>query len=481
VLDDSAHTLERALRAACTRRNLQLQGDPRLLRLSSWVAQHLAPDGTLPSQAALDQAARHLGLTEPTPHVVVIASDRGDDVTERLSADIDSLLAEHDYSHYGSAVLERDGLLVYVVALTFRFVELTPMPRAVAQGTPIVLSGRLTHGYTAPELAVTRPDGQVVRGTPATGSAFEFRVAADAPGVYRIELLAQSKLGIAVVANFPLYVGEAPSERIELAAPEAPVSNPEEAAQRLLAMINRERGAGRLAPLAFDRTLSDVASAHVVDMLATGFVGHTSPTTGTASERVSRAGIRTSLVLENIGRGYSLGEVHAGLMQSPGHRGNMLHPQATHVGIAVAVHEESGHSVYLVTELFVRVTPKLPAHAAVKLLDSINQNRTRLRRSQLRTDAALERIAEHAVARCFAGGAESDAAVMEVVRTELASIGPGHDHVSALLSLASSLSDLAQLDALLDSSLTSIGIGLAQGARPDTPPNTVCAVLLLGQ
>ena len=481
VLDDALHTLQRSLSAASETHAVQLEPDPRLLRLATWVGQHLAPDGTLPAQAALDQATRHLGLIEPTPHVVVIATDSRDDVSARLASDIAALFAEHDYSHYGSAAIERDGLIVYVVALTFRFTELAPVPRAIPVGGSIVLSGRLTHGFTAPELAVTRPDGQVTRGNPGSGSAFEFRVSGDVAGVYRIELLAQSKLGIAVVANFPLYVGEAPDDRIELTAPEAPVSDPAEAAQRMLALINTERAKVQLAPLAFDDKLSEVAASHVADMLAAGFVGHTSPTTGTASERVTRAGVRTSLVLENIGRGYSLAEVHAGLMQSPGHRSNLLHAQATHVGIAVAVQQESGHSVYLVTELFVRVTPKLPDDAIDTLSASINRQRAQHRRSQLRDDSALAQIAQRAANHCFDAGAQSDAVVMQLVRSELARLGPRSERVSALLSLASSLTDLAQLEALLDPALGSIGVGLAQGTRPDTPPNTVCAVLLLGQ
>jgi hypothetical protein len=168
-------------------------------------------------------------------------------------------------------------------------------------------------------------------------------------------------------------------------------------------------------------------------------------------------------------------------MQSPGHRGNLLHPQATHVGIGMAVQAESGHSVYLVTELFIRVTPKLPSNAGAQLLEGINLNRSRQRRSALREDAALTRVAERAATRCFADGQQSDAAVMEVVRVELANLAARRDHVAALLSLASSLADLAQLEAVLAPNLTSIGLGLAQGTRSDTPPNTVCAVLLLGQ
>jgi hypothetical protein len=481
ILDDEAHTIAQAVQHATTRSNVQLTGDPRLLRLSAWVAENLSPDGTLPSQAALDQVARHLGLAEPTPHVVVIASNSRDDVATRLGEDIGSLLAEHDYSHFGAAAIARDGMFVYVVALAFRFLELQAIPRSVAVGGSIVLAGKLTHGFAAPELAITRPDGQVVRGTPTTGSAFEFRVPAENAGVYRVEILGVSALGITVVANFPVYVGEPPNDSIELGAIEAPISDPAEAAKRLLAMLNHERHAIGVTELLPDPQLAQIAAAHNADMLAHGFVGHTSQTTGTAADRVARAGVRTGLILENIGRGYSLSEVHAGLMESPGHRGNLLNPQATNVGIAVSISDEDGHHVYLATQLFIRVTPKLQAHAAGALLDAINRARVEHGRRQLRSDADLSRIAERAANSCFAGDASSDAAVMEDVRDGLAKLGTRKAPVSALLSVASSLSDLSGIAALLEPSVTSIGIGLAQGQRPDTPPDSLCAVLLLAQ
>jgi uncharacterized protein YkwD len=301
------------------------------------------------------------------------------------------------------------------------------------------------------------------------------------PGVYRVEILGQSELGIAVVANFPVYVGEPPPSRIQLGPHEAPVTDSDEAARRLLAMANRERAVSGQVPLTFDAELSKVAAAHVADMLAHGFVGHTSPTTGGASDRVAHAGIRTSLVLENIGRGYSLGEVHAGLMESPGHRGNLLNPQATHVGIAVAVRDEGGHVVYLVTQLFIRVNPKLTANAPRALLTEINRERARRGRQELQRDEALEGVASGAAGSCFAGSSGSDASVMRAVQDGLRKLESRKGGVSALLSLASGLSDLAQIDAVLAPDVRRIGVGMVQGTRPDTPPNTVCAVLLLAQ
>jgi hypothetical protein len=480
LLDDDARTLAQAIDSAQSRSRAHLLGDPRLMRLAGWVAEHLAPDGTLPTKAALDQAARHLGLVEPTPHVLAIASSTRDDVAKRLSEDLASLLAERDYSHYGAVATQRDGMGVYVITLAFRFLELAPVARTVAPGASIALVGRLTHGFSTPELAITRPDGQVVRGTRSRDDAFEFRVPAERAGSYRVEILGESALGITVLANFPVYVGEAPSDRIQLVASEAPISDPALAASRLLELLNGERRAIGLAELPADPKLARIAAAHNADMLAHGFMGHTSPSTGTTAERVASAGIRTSLVLENIGRGYSLKEVHASLMESPGHRGNLLNPLATQVGIAVSVRAEQGHYVYLVTQLFTRVTPKLQPHADAALLGAINRARRQAGRRELQSDPSLSRVAARAADSCFARQA-GDAAVMEQVRSGLVELGASKAPVSALLSLASSLAELSEIAALLEPSVSRIGIGLAQGERPDTPPDTLCAVLLLAQ
>jgi uncharacterized protein YkwD len=321
-----------------------------------------------------------------------------------------------------------------------------------------------------------------VRGTPGRGEAFSWRIPLQGRGVYRIEVLGEGPTGIEPVANFPVYAGQAPANSIEVQTDEseAPVSDMNEAAQRLLQMANRERAQAGLAPLAFDSQLAAIAAAHVADMLEHHFVGHTSPSTGTPAQRVERAGVRTSLVLENIGRGSSLHEVHAGLMASPGHRGSLLHPLATHVGIAVARSGEGGRSDYLATELFIRVTPELTADAVEKLLGKVNELRVRAGRSALQVDTALRNVAESAAQRCFAPGA-SDATVAESVRTELRRSPQLRGATGVLIVQGSSVDDLAQVDAVLEPGLKRIGIGLTQGERPGLLPNTLCGVFLLAQ
>jgi uncharacterized protein YkwD len=481
VLRDSTGALADAFDRALAARGVKLQGDARLTELSRFIADHVTPQGTLPSQAAIDAAARHLGLVEPTPHFVVVGTDAHEGVSERLQEDIEALLAERAYSHYGGVMVKRDSIALYVAALVFRFVDLEPVPRRIEPGASITLAGELTHGHTAPELAITEPDGHVVRGTPSRGSKLRFQVPVQTRGVYRVEVLGQGPQGITVVANFPVYVGEEPPDSIEISNGDAAPVDAARAAHQLLELVNAERAKVKLAPLELDAKLSEIAVAHVDDMLEHGFVAHTSPTTGSAADRVTRAGVRTSIVLENIGRGYNLREVHEGLMASPGHRGNILHELVNRIGIGVRATPESGHTAYLVTEVFTRATPKLTGDAAEDLLSRINAKRKSLGRAPLESDDALNGLANRTAARYFSSPAPGDAALMQTVREQLPKLKLEARSVGAVLTVASSLEELSEIDAVLEPGVKWIGLGLSQGSRPDTPENALCAVLLLGE
>ena len=67
------------------------------------------------------------------------------------------------------------------------------------------------------------------------------------------------------------------------------------------------------------------------------FVGHVSPRTGTALDRVRAAGLQPELILENVGRAYSAQEAESGFMASPGHRANVLEAKARKIGVGVAL------------------------------------------------------------------------------------------------------------------------------------------------
>jgi uncharacterized protein YkwD len=90
-------------------------------------------------------------------------------------------------------------------------------------------------------------------------------------------------------------------------------------------------------------------------MRTTRVVSHVSPTTGSVVDRVRAAHIPTRIVLENIARGFGLREAHQALMNSPGHRANLLSTEVTHVGIGVVLGAPvSGRREIYIPQIFLR-------------------------------------------------------------------------------------------------------------------------------
>jgi uncharacterized protein YkwD len=119
-------------------------------------------------------------------------------------------------------------------------------------------------------------------------------------------------------------------------------------AQVLFDLINQERLEVSLSPLAWSDALAEVATAYAQEMYEGGFISHYSPVTGRASDRVAAAGIRLAVVGENLALAATARAVHSGLMGSPGHRANILHPDYDRVGIGAV----QGPYGLMVVELF---------------------------------------------------------------------------------------------------------------------------------
>lgn len=101
-------------------------------------------------------------------------------------------------------------------------------------------------------------------------------------------------------------------------------------------------------PLRWHPGLAAVARAHSADMLNRRYVDHVTPEGLTVGQRLDRAGISYLACGENIGVVYGpashgergIQEVQQAFMNQPrrltNHRGNILNPVWTHVGIGVA-------------------------------------------------------------------------------------------------------------------------------------------------
>ena len=105
--------------------------------------------------------------------------------------------------------------------------------------------------------------------------------------------------------------------------------------KQMLDLVNQERVAAGLNPLAADPELTEVARRHSADMFARGYFAHDTPEGLTPFDRMRDAGVRFLTAGENLALGPTISVAHTGLMNSPGHRANILRPQFGRVGIGV--------------------------------------------------------------------------------------------------------------------------------------------------
>ncbi|AKF10104.1 CAP domain-containing protein [Sandaracinus amylolyticus] len=480
---DSA-AVQTAMTNASTAASMPLTGDPRLGTLAEWVADRLGPSGDPPPPEVIDFLAWNLGLVEPTPHVIVLGLPDHVSIAEHVQRSASQFLGRQTYTHWGATVLPRSGVWLVVVVLSWRHLSLDPIARTLPAGSPIRVNGRLEEGYANPTIVVQAPDGEVTRLPAGSGPDFDVRVPTTTNGGFQVEVIARGPHGESVLANAPVYVGTEPprSVRVSPASEEPSGPAPDVATLRaqLLEQLNRTRAEVGLPPLQEDPRLDEIALAHSQDMLEHDFLGHVSPRTGSAADRVSRGGIRSGLVLENIGRGYSASEIHRGLMDSPGHRANLVNPDATHVGIGVVSEEENGRVAFLATQVFIREAQEIDvASAPARLLEEINRARVARGAPEMRMEENLQRAAQEAAQAYFAEPTLDQQSTTDRATQNMRRFAIAFRRVGAVMAVVSSLEEARQLEPALDDTVRVAGIGVAQGDRPDHPPNSIAVVILL--
>ncbi|KKR81485.1 MAG: Membrane protein [Candidatus Daviesbacteria bacterium GW2011_GWA1_41_61] len=122
-----------------------------------------------------------------------------------------------------------------------------------------------------------------------------------------------------------------------------------QAEMAMVALVNSERVKVGLKVLIFDTSLREVGRSHSADMLTKGYFSHYSPEGEDVSDRASQRGIDYSVIGENLAYAPSLQLAHQGLMNSPGHRANILSADYSKIGIGVANASDFG---YMFTQVF---------------------------------------------------------------------------------------------------------------------------------
>lgn len=103
----------------------------------------------------------------------------------------------------------------------------------------------------------------------------------------------------------------------------------------MINLVNQERVSRGLAPLKVDMQLVETARLKSKDMVDNGYFAHQSPNLGSPFDMMRRAGVGYRYAGENLAGAPEVETAHRNLMNSPGHRANILSPNYTHIGIGI--------------------------------------------------------------------------------------------------------------------------------------------------
>jgi hypothetical protein len=130
-------------------------------------------------------------------------------------------------------------------------------------------------------------------------------------------------------------------------------SAPSAAEKQLFDLLNQERIRTGESPLEWNASATTAARAHARLLADHGEMSHEFVGEPVLLHRLEEAAIRFNSAGENIACADDPEEAHLALMNSPGHRANILNHEYTAVGIGVVEHE---NRLY-VTQDFVRLVP----------------------------------------------------------------------------------------------------------------------------
>lgn len=103
----------------------------------------------------------------------------------------------------------------------------------------------------------------------------------------------------------------------------------------LFKKVNEERKKLAIQELVWDPTLVPIGRSHAKDMWERSYFSHYSPDGKDVGDRLNEAGIRYTIAGENLALAPTVGTAHTGLMNSQGHRENILETRFKKIGIGV--------------------------------------------------------------------------------------------------------------------------------------------------
>ncbi len=126
------------------------------------------------------------------------------------------------------------------------------------------------------------------------------------------------------------------NKSIELNFPEEIKLVPDKANEKaMFDLVNKERKARGINKVVWDDALMKASRAHCLDMFERGYFSHYSPEGDSPFDRLDTAKIIYKAAGENLAYAPNVDVAHQGLMDSPGHRENILRVEFGSLGVGV--------------------------------------------------------------------------------------------------------------------------------------------------
>ncbi len=365
-----------------------LQYDPCLARAAAEFARHLQarPGGEIELPDELQSVVlHHVGCTDGwvASHVFQSSSVADDDFVAHVRSVMANRLDTSTHFGVGRARAQPPMRWTWVLFASERHVTLSPLPRRVAADSEVVIAGTLAPEMREPRVLILAP-GSAVEEADLDLTEGRFRAVWKVlqPGEHWVEVLVTGPLGPRVAALFPVWVEIPPPTSVTIKAPEdeREVATEADAEALMFRLLNEDRARHGFPLLERDIRLDNIARGHSTDMRDAGYFAHVSPTKGTLDDRFAAQKYPSQASGENIARNRSVHDAEMGLLQSLGHRENILNAEFTHVGIGAAFSTDQyeRRTIYL-TQNFARpqreLTGKQFQAEVYKRLDAMRETK----------------------------------------------------------------------------------------------------------
>ena len=120
--------------------------------------------------------------------------------------------------------------------------------------------------------------------------------------------------------------------------------------QEMLNLVNQVRAQNGAGALQADPQVTNCARVKSQDMIDNNYFSHNSPKYGSPFDMMKSFGIGYVAAAENIAGNQTVQKAHEALMNSPGHRKNILNPEFTHIGIGI---KKGGSYGNMFTQMFI--------------------------------------------------------------------------------------------------------------------------------